>query len=252
MNKVSFFTLLICSLVFCGFTFSDGKNDNHLKRSKKVLIFSKTNGYRHESIEAGVAAIRKLGAENNFSVDATEDSLFFTKANLKKYKTVIFLSATGEVLGTEQQKVFQQYIQHGGGFVGVHAATDCGYTWPWYIGLVGASFESHPEQQMAKLVVKDATHLSTKSLPLIWERKDEWYNFKNLNLNTKVLLAIDESSYKGGKNGENHPMAWYHIYDGGRSFYTELGHTKESFEEPLFLNHLLGGIQYAMGDKPML
>ncbi len=249
MNKLFLFlTVFFAAISFTSFKAAPTSEIPNLPKPKKVLIFSKTNGYRHESIEYGIKAIRKLGDENNFLVDATEDSLFFTKANLKKYNAVIFLSATGEVLGKEQQQAFQQYIQQGGGFVGVHAATDCGYTWPWYIGLVGGSFESHPEQQMAKLVVKDATHSATKSLPLIWERKDEWYNFKNLSANTQTLLAIDESSYTGGKNGVNHPMAWYHKYDGGKAFYTALGHTTESYDEPLFLKHLLGGIQYALGN----
>ncbi len=249
MHKLLFFLLLFVSVVsLAAFQHASNSSKTHLLKQKKILIFSKSNGYRHESIEAGIAAIRKLGAENNFAVDATEDSLFFTKRNLKQYNAIVFLSTTGEVLGASGQKAFKHYIQSGGAFVGVHAATDCGYTWPWYIGLVGASFESHPEQQMAKLIVKDATHLSTKSLPLIWERKDEWYNFKNLSSSTNILLSIDESSYKGGKNGASHPMAWYHIYDGGRVFYTELGHTKESYEEPLFLTHLLGGIQYALGN----
>lgn len=102
--------------------------------------------------------------------------------------------------------------------MGVHAATDCGYTWPWYVQMVGASFESHPAQQVAKLVVVDTTHISTKHLPIIWERKDEWYNFKNINTASSALITIDETSYKGGKNGIKHPMAWFHNFDGGRVF----------------------------------
>lgn len=249
MKKMTPF-LLICisTILITGFRSIDLPIQKHFGKKNKVLIFSKTNGYRHESIGVGVDAIRKLGLANNFSVDATEDSLYFTKANLKKYQVIVFFNTSGEILGVEQQKVFKEFIQHGGGFVGVHAATDCGYTWPWYIGLVGGNFESHPEQQIAKLVVKDATHLSTKSIPEIWERKDEWYNFKKLNLTTNVILTIDENSYTGGKHGALHPMAWYHNYDGGRSFYTALGHTKESYEDPIFLNHLLGGIQYALGN----
>lgn len=216
------------------------------KQPPTVLIFSKTNGYRHQSIPAGIAAIKKLGTENNFLVETTEDSLAFNDANLAKYKAVIFLSPTGNVLGAEQQTALENYIRKGNGFVGIHAATDCEYDWPWYVKMVGASFLSHPKQQMAKLVVTDKKNQSTKHLPDVWERKDEWYNFKNMNPDVKVLLKIDETSYEGGKNGDNHPMAWYHSYDGGRAFYTELGHTDEAFSEPAFLQHLLGGIKYAI------
>ncbi|MBC7887074.1 MAG: ThuA domain-containing protein [Ferruginibacter sp.] len=232
--------MLLPVLVLAGFSFAFNKKE------PAVLIFSKTNGYRHKSIEAGIAAIKKLGLENKFSADNTEDSLVFTNENLAKYKAVIFLSPTGDVLGDEQQKALENFIQQGGGFVGVHAASDCEYNWPWYVKMVGASFLSHPEQQVAKLIVTDKKNRSTKHLPGIWERKDEWYNFKNLNPDVNVLLKIDETSYKGGKNGDNHPMAWYHAYDGGRAFYTELGHTNESFSEPAYLQHLLGGILYAL------
>lgn len=219
------------------------------KKQASVLVFSKTNGFRHGSIPFGVEAIKRLGDANKFSVDATEDSLAFTDENLAKYKAVIFLSPTGNVLGEAEQKALENFIQKGGGFVGIHAAADCEYDWPWYVKMVGASFLSHPEQQMAKLVVVDKNNKATKHLPEIWERKDEWYNFKNMNPDVHTLLKIDETSYKGGKNGDNHPMAWYHDYDGGRAFYTELGHTNESFSEPAFLQHLLGGIQYALKRK---
>ncbi|MCW3092867.1 MAG: Crp/Fnr family transcriptional regulator [Ferruginibacter sp.] len=216
------------------------------KKDPAVLIFSKTNGYRHASIPAGIEAIKQLGIANKFSVETTEDSLAFNDKNLAKYKAIIFLSPTGNVLGEEQQKALETFIKKGGGFVGIHAATDCEYNWPWYVKMVGASFLSHPAQQVARLIVTDKTNIATKHLPDSWERKDEWYNFKNLNPDVHVLLKIDETSYTGGKNGDNHPMAWYHAYDGGRAFYTELGHTNESFSEPAFLQHLLGGIKYAL------
>jgi type 1 glutamine amidotransferase len=244
MNKNKIIpALLLLAAVFTTFSFT------REKKQDAVLIFSKTNGYRHQSIEAGITAIRKMGKENNFLVDATEDSLQFTLKNLSRYKAVIFLSTTGHILGDEQQKAFEQYIQNGGGFVGVHAATDCEYKWPWYVKLVGASFLSHPAQQTARLIVVDKNNIATRHLPEVWERKDEWYNFKELNPDVHVLIKIDESSYTGGKNGNNHPMSWYHEYDGGRAFYTALGHTDESFSEPAFLQHLLGGIKYAINRK---
>ncbi|MBN8851262.1 MAG: ThuA domain-containing protein [Sphingobacteriales bacterium] len=215
----------------------------------KVLIFCKTNGYHHASIAAGTVAIKKLGEENGFDVDVTEDSTQFRYKNLKKYSALIFLSPTGKVFGPEEEKALQKYIHHGGGFLGIHAATDCEYNWQWYGDLVGGYFKSHPKQQQANIIVVDKDNPATKGLPETWSRWDEWYNFKYLNPNIHVLLKIDEKSYTGGENGDNHPMAWYHEYEGGRSFYIELGHTDESYSDPAYLGLLLGGIQYAMGRK---
>jgi type 1 glutamine amidotransferase len=217
--------------------------------SPKVLIFSKTNGYRHASIVPGIAAIKKLGADNGFDVDATEDSTWFNTATLKKYSALIFLSPTGKVFGPEEEKALQGYIHGGGGFVGIHAATDCEYNWQWYGDLVGAYFKSHPKPQMATFHVIDKNHPSTSKLPDPWQHFDELYNFKYVNPNLNILLKIDETSYTGGIMENNHPMAWYHDYEGGRAFYTELGHTEECYSDPVYLGHLLGGIKYAIGGK---
>ncbi len=217
-------------------------------RTPKILVFCKTAGYHHNSIAAGIPAIQKLGQENNFLVDTTTDSTKFTKKNLKQYAAVVFLSTTGNVLGDEEQVVFENYIKSGKGYVGVHAATDTEYGWPWYNRLVGAYFKSHPAQQMATFNVVDTNFIATKGLPQVWKRFDELYNFRDTHWDSvHVLITIDETSYKGGVNGNFHPMSWYHDYDGGRAFYTELGHTDESYKDPLYLGHLLGGIKYAMG-----
>lgn len=215
----------------------------------KVLVFSKTMGFHHASIAVGIPAIMKLGKENNFDVDTTTDSKKFTYDNLKQYAAVIFLSTTGDVLNDTQQAEFEKYIRAGGGFVGIHAATDTEYDWAWYGNLVGAYFKSHPAQQMATLHIIDHNFGATKNLPDEWKRFDEWYNYKWIAPNLHVLITIDEKSYTGGANGDNHPMSWYHNYDGGRAFYTELGHTDQSYSDPLYLGHLLGGIKYAMGVK---
>jgi len=224
------------------------------KRSSKprILVFTKTTGFRHTSIADGKAAILKLGQENDFDVDTTENANVFTEDSLKKYAAVVFLNTsdnTDSLLDNYQENAFERYIQAGGGFVGVHAATDTEYQWGWFRRLVGANFMSHPEPQEATLNVVDRTHVSTKHLPELWKRKDEWYNFKNISPDLKVLIKIDEQSYKGGANHNDHPIAWYHEYDGGRAFYTALGHTEASYTEPDFLKHLLGGIQYAIGDN---
>ena len=175
-----------------------------------------------------------------------------TRGLAKKYAAVIFLNTTGYFLNNYQQADFERYIQAGGGYVGIHAAADAEYDWGWYGRLAGAYFNGHPEEQEAVIKVIDSANDATKHLPKEWKRKDEWYNFKKLNKDVHVLLAIDEKSYKGGTNGDDHPMAWYHDYDGGRAWYTELGHTEESYADPLYLKHLLGGIKYAIGENKKL
>ena len=216
----------------------------------RVLVFSKTAGYRHSSIEPGIAAIRQLGAQNSIVVDATEDAAVFSDRNLRRYRAVIFLSTTGDVLDPRQQDAFERYIQSGGGWVGIHAATDTEYEWPWYGRLAGAYFVSHPNNPNVRrgtFRVRDSSHVSTRGLPARWEREDEFYNFKSINPRIRVLVDIDEASYQGGTNGANHPMSWYHEHDGGRAWYTNMGHTDATFSEPTFLRHLLGGIRWAMG-----
>lgn len=237
-------SLAILLFLFCGTVSAKGP--------KRVLVFSKTAKFRHkEGIAAGKLAIMQLGKDNKFAVDTTEDASVFTPGNLKKYSAIIFLSTTGDVLDDTQQAAFQQYIKSGGGFMGIHSATDTEYDWPWYGELVGAYFGSHPPgQQDAVFNIIDSDNLATRHLPKDWKRKDELYNFKWIGEGLHVLIKIDENSYTGGKNGDNHPMCWYHNYDGGRAFYTALGHDDKSFQDPLYLKHLLGGIEYAMGMKP--
>ena len=214
---------------------------------RRILVFTKTNGYRHQSIEKGVATLRKLSEGEGFSLDHTEDSLLFNPNTLSQYKLVIFLSTTGDVLGPAQEEAFRNFMESGGNFMGIHAATDTEYDWPWYGELVGAYFESHPEQQQAILQVIDATHPSTSHMPERWSHFDEWYNFRDFNPGIKVLLNLDESSYEGGGNGASHPMAWCHSLGASRAFYTGMGHTEASYDDPTFRRHLLGGIRYCLG-----
>src|SRR5690349_11732097 len=209
-------------------------NAEQVRNDSKVLIFSRTKGYYHESIPSGIAAIQKLGSENGFQVDTTKDAGKFTLDNLNNYKAIIFLSTTQDVLNDEQQSAMESYIRGGGGFVGIHAAADTEYEWPWYNKLVGAYFKSHPNNpNVRKAVVNviNRDHVATRELPEKWERSDEWYNYKNINPDLKVLARLDEKSDQGGENGENHPIIWYHEYDGGRAFYTGGGHTKESYDD---------------------
>jgi type 1 glutamine amidotransferase len=211
-----------------------------------VLVFSRTAGFRHDSIPAGVQAIRDLGAADGFTVTATEDAGAFTPAGLAPYEAVVFLSTTGDVLHDAQQAAFESYIRGGGGFVGVHAAADTEYGWPFYGQLVGAWFADHPAVQAAVARTEDRTHPATSHLPATWTHTDELYNYRsNPRATAHVLVTLDESSYSGGTMGADHPITWCKTVDGGRSFYTGFGHTPESYADANFRALLLGGIRYA-------
>ncbi len=221
-----------------------------LEGSPQVLVFTRTTGFRHGSIPAGVQAVRLIGEQLGFGVEHTEDPARFSAQSLAPYAAVIFLNTTGDVLNEAQQAAFEEFIREGGGFVGVHSAADTEYDWPWYGELVGAWFASHPRIQEGRLSVRDRAHPSTRCLSDPWVRVDEWYDFRSLPPEgTSILLTIDETSYDGGGMGALHPMAWAREVDGGRAWYTALGHTAESYSEPAFLNHLAGGIIWAMGGE---
>jgi len=227
-------------------------------KDAKVLVFSKTKGWRHDSIPAGIAALQKMATDNAFTVVATEDAEVFTDAQLSSFNAIVFLNTTLDVLDDNQQVAMERFIQSGGGFVGIHAAADTEWegNWIWYRRLVGAVFKSHPNEpsnvQIARVDVKDANHLSTEKLPASFEIADEWYDYRDFYEFNKVLLTVDEKTYRGGKHGDYHPITWYHDFDGGRSFYTGLGHTAETFSRPEFISLLLGGLKYAVGGKPKL
>jgi type 1 glutamine amidotransferase len=231
----------VCCLISCKNLYPQKPEANQAH----IVVFSKTLGYRHASIELGIESIKKLGIENHFLVDATEDSKVLT-SNLKKYDAVVFLSPSGDIFNDAEQELFKNYIKNGGGFVGIHGATTAEYDWPWFGKFIGAYFDEHPKQQNATINVINHNHLATSFLDATWNTFDEWYNFKNLSANFHVLMMLDETSYIGGKHGENHPIAWYHNNEGGRMFYTALGHGDISYKDPLFLKHILGGIRYAI------
>lgn len=223
------------------------------KQKPRVLIFSKTVRYYHQSIPAGIEAIIRLGEKNGFEVDTTKDAAFFTEDVLKNYAAVIWLSTTGDVLNPAQQAYFERYIQSGGGYVGIHSASASEKQWDWFGKLTGAVFVSHPPDPVAGIIkVTDRKDPSTKQLPQRWQWKDEWYNFNKRNSEVHVLFTADETTYKGGTEGPYHPLAWKHEFDGGRSFYTALGHLSEGYSDPLFQKHILEGIKYAVGKNARL
>lgn len=242
---------LLLALCACGVSTSGATHSQAVPM--RLLVFSKTAAFRHDSIPTAIAAMRKLGQEHHVSIDFTEDASAFTSANLARYAAVVFLMTTGTVLDGEQASALESYIHAGGGYVGVHSASDTEYNWPWYGRLVGAYFDrvhGHSKIIPATVHVLDAANPSTAMLPAIWSRTDEWYNFATNPTNSvHVLLTVDEQTYRGGVMGANHPIAWCHTFEGGRAWYTAMGHTAQSYTEPLFLAHLWGGIVYATGGQ---
>jgi cytochrome c len=218
----------------------------------RILVYTKTTGFRHTSIPPALRAVRQLGEQSGLVVDATEDGRAFTPSNLARYDAVIFLMTTGDVLDNRQQAAFERFIRRGGGFAGVHSAADTEYGWAWYGRLLGTRFRIHPQIQRAGINVVNRRHPSTVGLPRRWSRVDEWYNFTRSPAGVRVHATLDETSYAPGEGamGSDHPIAWSHAFQGGRAWYTGGGHTDESYAEPLFRKHLIGGIRYAAGLSP--
>lgn len=233
----------------------------YAQRQFKALLFTKTEGFYHESINEGVVALKKMAERNFFTVDVHEDPSKFNDKNLEQYQVVIFLNTTGNILNEEQQKAMEKFVQAGKGFVGVHSAADTEYEWEWYTKLVGRMFKIHPVIQTATLKLNDAKFPGMERVPATWQWTDEWYEYGEDKISgLKTLLTVDEKTFdpnvkwgeKVGKGmGDFHPIAWYHDYDGGRSFYTGLGHVPLVFSDPVFLEHLYGGIYWAATGKGM-
>ncbi|MDX2249131.1 MAG: ThuA domain-containing protein [Bacteroidia bacterium] len=224
----------------------------------RALLFTKTAGFHHESILAGVTAIKELSARHLFAVDWQENASVFNDQNLEKYQVVIFLNTTGDVFNESQQQAMEKFIRSGKGFVGIHSASDTEYEWEWYTKMVGRMFHIHPQIQTAMIDVVDANFPGLERMPkrLLWT--DEWYEFtppKTDDLHS--LITLDETTYdpnvkwgeKVGKPMGVHPVSWYHLYDGGRAFYTALGHVPTTFSDDVFLDHLYGAIYWAATGK---
>ena len=215
------------------------------KNSFSVLVISETKDWVHDSIESGIDLIENIGDKNNFNVYHSDNSKVITSENLKEFNSIIFLNTTGDILSKNEQNVMEQFIKNGKGYVGVHSASDTEYEWQWYGDLVGAYFRNHSDVVDGKIFTVDNAHKITEHLNPEWNIEDEWYNFDYISDNINVLLKLDETSYEGGEHPDYHPITWYHEYDGGRSFYTALGHTKEVFKDERFIKLLEKGILYA-------
>lgn len=212
-----------------------------------LLLFTHTAGFRHSSIEDGIALFISMAEQEGWTLHHSEDPSAFNALGLADVSCVVFLSTTGDILGEAEQSAFEDWFASGGAFVGIHAATDTEYEWPFYTDLVGAQFKSHPAIQTATVVVEDTTHPATAHLDSSWSRSDEWYDFvHNPRENVHVLLSLDETTYDGGTMGADHPIAWSQELAGGRSFYTALGHTSESYGESDYIQHLRGGLRWAL------
>ena len=211
----------------------------------RLLVYSRTTGYRHDSIPPGISALRLLGDRAGYAVDATEDPAVFAPGRLRGYAAVVFLSTSGNVLGNEGRDALERYMAAGGAWLGIHGAATTEYDWPYFGGLAGARFDQHPPEQTATVTVEDPDHPATSHLPATWAWHDEWYAFRtNPRPQVRVLLTVDETTYDGGTMGADHPVAWCHEYGGGRCFYTALGHAARTFAEPSFLRHLGGALEW--------
>ncbi|GGX60065.1 Crp/Fnr family transcriptional regulator [Streptomyces minutiscleroticus] len=209
-------------------------------------MYTRTTGYRHDSLPDAVAAFRTLG---DFDVVHTEDPAAL-ETGLDRYAAVVFLSTSGDVLTPAGRDHLARYVGSGGGFVGVHAAACTEYGWPYYGDLLGARFTRHPEYQPGRVLIEDSRHPATRHLPTVWEVEDEWYDFEASPRGAVHVLAVaDESSYTGGGMGDDHPIAWCREHGGGRVFYTALGHASAAYADPGFRSHLLGGVLWA-ADRP--
>jgi uncharacterized protein len=214
----------------------------------RLLVYSRTTGYRHDSIPAGIDALRQLGERDGYAVDATEDPAVFTPDRLSRYAVLAFLSTSGDVLDDAGRDALRGYLAAGGAWFGIHGASTTEYNWPYFGGLAGAWFDKHPPEQTATMTVEDRGHPATSHLPATWTWHDEWYDFRaNPRPRVHVLLTVDEATYDGGGMGADHPIAWCHEYGGGRCFYTALGHAAAAYAEPAFLRHLAGAVEWLTG-----
>jgi len=225
---------------------SGAKRDAAMSGPIRVQIFSRTEGFRHDSIEPALEAIAGLAG---LRVQRSEDPAELVRA-LADSDVVVFLMTTGDVLDPAQQDALEAYVRKGGGFVGVHSSADTEYDWPFYGTLNGAWFASHPAVQRARIAVQRDLEPKLEFLPAVWEREDEWYNFKanpRADSAVRVLATLDESSYEGGTMGADHPIVWCRNLDAGRAFYTGLGHTQASWQDPLVVQHVAAGVRWAAG-----
>jgi len=221
-----------------------------------VLVYSGSTGFRHESIPAGVEAVKAIATKAGYVVEATEDPEVFTKEKLKAFKAIVFVSTTtdpkkpeSEWFVGEKRDALQSFLKDGKGIVALHAAGDSHYHWPWYGKMIGGYFERHPKgTPKATVTVVDSKHPATAKLPKTLERVDEWYYYKDFDPTVHVLITVDPATIGDGEADANvNPLVWYHDYGGGRVFYSGLGHTIDNYSEPYIIDLITGGLAWAIG-----
>lgn len=245
LSRLFLLTLVINFIPFQSVEAALGVQDSN--EPVRILLFSKTDGFRHASIEPAIEVVRRLGQEYGFEVDATEDSNWFTEERLESYDAVFFLNTSMTLFNDAQRDVFENYIRSGGGYLGTHSAADTEYNWPFYGVLVGAWFKNHPPVQHGEIVVNSYSHPATVVLPPRWSIEDEWYNFRQLPQGVTVLAELDTESIEGSEHPGYHPATWYHSVGEGRAFYTVMGHSESTWNHSHFINQLLGAIRYVTG-----
>jgi type 1 glutamine amidotransferase len=254
MRRFLFVSLFIF-LLFLKNDYLSAQPTNTILKNKTVLVFTKNGkGYIHENIPSSIAAFQKLGKDHDFEVDTTTDSGIFSDEKMKTYDAVIFSNTNNDVFDTEEQKVaFMRYIQAGGSFMGIHSAAGTERNWNWFKLLLGATFLRHPPFQSFSVQVINKTHPATKKLSTKWETNDECYYFKEINPDVTFLLFSDISNIKEEKNSKNvrpdtfgnrSPAAWCHDFDGGKAWYTALGHSKEDYSNLTYLAHIIEGLKW--------
>ncbi len=230
---------------------------------QKVLVYTRNytpdgKGYVHANISASVEAIKKMGVEKGFGVDVSDDPGSFTDANLKQYAALVFSNSNNEAFATEPQRdAFRRYIQSGGGFVGIHSASGSQRDWPYYWSVLGGKFVVHPKIQKFTVRVVDSAQVATKDIPAEFEWTDEFYFIEYLNPGIHPVLVSDRTKLEfldamkvdPERFPSQTPLAWWQKFDGGRQFYTALGHNKEDYANPLLYRLIQNGIVWAMTSK---
>lgn len=243
LKSVSIFTVLFLTIILFGCKQKDNVDPPATQEDKNVLVLTETQGFRHASISNGWSMFSINADQWNIKLTETKNSTMFTDESLKDFDIVVLLSTTGDVFSDDEQVAFQNFVEQGGAVLGIHAAADAEYDWPWYVNMLGAWFDNHPAIQEATCnAVSD--HISVSGLPQTWVRTDEWYNFKNIATDNNVVVTIDETTYSGGTNGVDHPISWYRTIGDGKVFYTAMGHTEESYTDPLFVQHIRQAIKW--------
>lgn len=238
---------LLYLFLFISFICSCKKHEHHHHDIlPKVLLFTKAEGFYHQSTVSGLEFFRNNAAKWGIELVDTNVSNAFTATHLDQYQIIVLLNNTGRLFTTEEKAALQSFVRKGGSVLGIHAAADAEYDWPWYKQMLGGQFKDHPAIQEARCLVALPSHPSVKGIPKVWVRTDEWYNFNDLASNNQVVLTVDESSYSGGSHGAHHPVSWFREFEGAKIFYTSLGHSKESYEDTLLMQHISGAMEWLL------